>query len=102
MEFSDISWVSHVFNFRICQTVGVRAEGPPDEAVCRENVAQIYCALLDCLKDYTTDSRGDVGAWSRQLQGEGPPCTPQVSLPSFSTVRSSLSYNPSEGQGNTR
>ncbi|XP_055431450.1 tubulin-specific chaperone D isoform X3 [Bubalus kerabau] len=51
---------------RICQTVGVRAEGPPDEAVCRENVAQIYCALLDCLKDYTTDSRGDVGAWVRE------------------------------------
>ncbi|KAB0368052.1 hypothetical protein FD755_021376, partial [Muntiacus reevesi] len=51
---------------RICQTVGVRAEGPPDEAVCRENVAQIYCTLLDCLKDYTTDSRGDVGAWVRE------------------------------------
>ncbi|KAM9750004.1 tubulin-specific chaperone D isoform 2-T2 [Dama dama] len=51
---------------RICQTVGVRAEGPPDEAVCRENVSQIYCTLLDCLKDYTTDSRGDVGAWVRE------------------------------------
>lgn len=63
MGFSDVSWVSHVFNFRICQTVGVRAEGPPDEALCRENVSQIYCTLLDCLKDYTTDSHGDVGAW---------------------------------------
>uniref|UniRef100_A0A452FBY8 Tubulin-specific chaperone D n=1 Tax=Capra hircus TaxID=9925 RepID=A0A452FBY8_CAPHI len=51
---------------RICQTVGVRAEGPPDEALCRENVSQIYCTLLDCLKDYTTDSRGDVGAWVRE------------------------------------
>uniref|UniRef100_A0A2I2Z5E0 Tubulin-specific chaperone D n=1 Tax=Gorilla gorilla gorilla TaxID=9595 RepID=A0A2I2Z5E0_GORGO len=47
---------------RICQTVGVKA-GAPDEAVCRENVSQIYCALLGCMDDYTTDSRGDVGTW---------------------------------------
>lgn len=39
---------------------------------------------------------------SRQLPGEGPLCTPQVLLPSFSTTRSSLSCNPSEGEGNTR
>ncbi|XP_057570643.1 tubulin-specific chaperone D isoform X2 [Hippopotamus amphibius kiboko] len=51
---------------RICQTVGVRAGGTPDEAVCRENVSQIYCTMLDCLNDYTTDSRGDVGAWVRE------------------------------------
>ncbi|XP_063574426.1 tubulin-specific chaperone D isoform X11 [Pongo abelii] len=50
---------------RICQTVGVKA-GAPDEAVCRENVSQIYCALLSCMDDYTTDSRGDVGAWVRK------------------------------------
>ncbi|XP_063473164.1 tubulin-specific chaperone D isoform X3 [Symphalangus syndactylus] len=50
---------------RICQTVGVKA-GAPDEAVCRENVSQIYCALLGCMDDYTTDSRGDVGAWVRK------------------------------------
>lgn len=60
---ADISCVSHVFNFRICQTVGVQAEGTPDEVVCREDVAQVYCTLLGCLSDYTTDSRGDVGAW---------------------------------------
>lgn len=51
------------FHFRVCRTVGVSAEGAPDEVVCRENVAQIYCMLLDGLSDYTTDSRGDVGAW---------------------------------------
>nr|XP_018881921.2 tubulin-specific chaperone D isoform X1 [Gorilla gorilla gorilla] len=50
---------------RICQTVGVKA-GAPDEAVCRENVSQIYCALLGCMDDYTTDSRGDVGTWVRK------------------------------------
>ncbi|XP_047302759.1 tubulin-specific chaperone D isoform X21 [Homo sapiens] len=50
---------------RICQTVGVKA-GAPDEAVCGENVSQIYCALLGCMDDYTTDSRGDVGTWVRK------------------------------------
>uniref|UniRef100_A0A8D0VGQ4 Tubulin-specific chaperone D n=1 Tax=Sus scrofa TaxID=9823 RepID=A0A8D0VGQ4_PIG len=56
---------------RICQTVGVRAEGAPDEVVCRENVPQIYCTMLDCLSDYTTDSRGDVGAWVREAAVTG-------------------------------
>ncbi|KAM5305967.1 tubulin-specific chaperone D isoform 2-T2 [Glossophaga mutica] len=51
---------------RVCRTVGARAEGAPDEAVCRENVAPIYRTLLACLRDYTTDSRGDVGAWVRE------------------------------------
>ncbi|XP_027968199.1 tubulin-specific chaperone D isoform X4 [Eumetopias jubatus] len=51
---------------RVCQTVGVRAGGAPDEVVCEENVSQIYCTLLGCLHDYTTDSRGDVGAWVRE------------------------------------
>ncbi|EPQ18597.1 Tubulin-specific chaperone D [Myotis brandtii] len=51
---------------RICQTVGVRAEGTPDEVVCKANVSQVYSTLLDCLRDYTTDSRGDVGAWVRE------------------------------------
>uniref|UniRef100_A0A8C8ZV16 Tubulin-specific chaperone D n=1 Tax=Prolemur simus TaxID=1328070 RepID=A0A8C8ZV16_PROSS len=52
---------------RICQTVGVKA-GAPDEAVCKENVSQVYGALLGCLGDYTTDSRGDVArvpSWCR-------------------------------------
>ncbi|XP_006869675.1 PREDICTED: tubulin-specific chaperone D [Chrysochloris asiatica] len=51
---------------RICQTVGVNAEGVPDEVVCEANVPQIYSTLLDCMNDYTTDSRGDVGAWVRE------------------------------------
>ncbi|OBS57196.1 hypothetical protein A6R68_11679 [Neotoma lepida] len=54
------------FNFRICQTVGVKAEGPPDEVMCKENISEVYTALLDCMNDYTTDSRGDVGAWVRE------------------------------------
>ncbi|XP_069339168.1 tubulin-specific chaperone D isoform X2 [Eulemur rufifrons] len=55
---------------RICRTVGVKA-GAPDEAVCKENVSQVYGALLGCLGDYTTDSRGDVGAWVREAAMTG-------------------------------
>ncbi|XP_036079783.1 tubulin-specific chaperone D isoform X8 [Rousettus aegyptiacus] len=51
---------------RVCQTVGVSAGGTPDEVVCGATVPQIYCTLLGCLGDYTTDSRGDVGAWVRE------------------------------------
>ncbi|XP_012658670.1 tubulin-specific chaperone D isoform X1 [Otolemur garnettii] len=50
---------------RICHTVGVKA-GAPDEAVCKEHVGQLYSTLLGCVDDYTTDSRGDVGAWVRE------------------------------------
>ncbi|XP_069866100.1 tubulin-specific chaperone D-like [Dipodomys merriami] len=55
----------------ICQTVGVKAEGPPDEVVCRENVSEIYTALLDCMCDYTTDNRGDVGSCVREAAMTG-------------------------------
>lgn len=55
---------------RICQTVGVKP-GAPDEAVCRENVSQIYSTLLGCMNDYTTDSRGDVGGWVRKAAMTG-------------------------------
>ncbi|XP_032726201.1 tubulin-specific chaperone D isoform X3 [Lontra canadensis] len=56
---------------RVCQTVGVRTGGAPDEVVCEENVSQIYRTLLGCLHDYTTDSRGDVGAWVREAAMTG-------------------------------
>lgn len=47
----------------ICQTVGVRAEGAADDVLCKGTVSQVYRVLQGCLSDYTTDSRGDVGAW---------------------------------------
>ncbi|KAI5277353.1 Tubulin-Specific Chaperone D [Manis pentadactyla] len=50
----------------ICQTVGVRAEGAADDVLCKGTVSQVYHVLRGCLNDYTTDSRGDVGAWVRE------------------------------------
>ncbi|XP_026523386.1 tubulin-specific chaperone D isoform X1 [Notechis scutatus] len=51
---------------KICLTVGVNGEGSPNEFVCKSNITDIYNILLDGLNDYTTDSRGDVGAWVRE------------------------------------
>uniref|UniRef100_A0A3P8ZZD8 Tubulin-specific chaperone D n=1 Tax=Esox lucius TaxID=8010 RepID=A0A3P8ZZD8_ESOLU len=51
---------------QVCVTAGVSAQGSTDSVVCEGNVSMIYRALLDCLSDYTLDSRGDVGAWVRE------------------------------------
>ncbi|KAI1884351.1 hypothetical protein AGOR_G00225520 [Albula goreensis] len=51
---------------QVCLTAGVSAEGSGDSVLCAANVPQVYRTLLDCLSDYTTDSRGDVGAWVRE------------------------------------
>uniref|UniRef100_A0A8C3XTC1 Tubulin-specific chaperone D n=1 Tax=Chelydra serpentina TaxID=8475 RepID=A0A8C3XTC1_CHESE len=52
---------------KVCQTVGVKRDGPQDEFVCKDNVIQIYMMLLNGMSDYTTDSRGDVGACCKQI-----------------------------------
>ncbi|XP_069810141.1 tubulin-specific chaperone D isoform X2 [Dendropsophus ebraccatus] len=51
---------------QVCLSVGVDASGSPSEVLCQENVTLIYNTLLNCMNDYTTDSRGDVGAWVRE------------------------------------
>ncbi|NXP81874.1 TBCD protein, partial [Ramphastos sulfuratus] len=51
---------------KVCQTMGVKAEGSQEEYVCKDNVTQIYATLLGGVTDYTTDSRGDVGGWVRE------------------------------------
>ncbi|KAL2101636.1 hypothetical protein ACEWY4_003397 [Coilia grayii] len=51
---------------QVCVTVGVDAEGSPDCVLCAGNVQQVYATLLNCMADYSTDSRGDVGAWVRE------------------------------------
>ncbi|KAM9296416.1 tubulin-specific chaperone D [Gastrophryne carolinensis] len=50
----------------VCQRVGVSADGSPNNVLCLNNVPLVYNTLLNCMNDYTTDSRGDVGAWVRE------------------------------------
>uniref|UniRef100_A0A4W3JIF9 Tubulin-specific chaperone D n=1 Tax=Callorhinchus milii TaxID=7868 RepID=A0A4W3JIF9_CALMI len=50
----------------VCKTVGVEINGSHDRVICQSNISQIYSTLLDCMNDYTTDCRGDVGAWVRE------------------------------------
>ncbi|KAI7803484.1 putative tubulin-specific chaperone D [Triplophysa rosa] len=50
---------------QVCVAVGVRARGSPDRVLCEDNVRAVYEALLGCMNDYSTDSRGDVGVWVR-------------------------------------
>uniref|UniRef100_A0A8C5E9M2 Tubulin-specific chaperone D n=1 Tax=Gouania willdenowi TaxID=441366 RepID=A0A8C5E9M2_GOUWI len=45
---------------------GVCANGTPDSCLCSENVNKVYELLLNSMSDYTTDSRGDIGAWVRE------------------------------------
>ncbi|XP_071329122.1 tubulin-specific chaperone D isoform X2 [Trachinotus anak] len=51
---------------QVCVTAGVCAHGSPDSTLCYENIAEVYGTLLESMNDYTTDSRGDVGAWVRE------------------------------------
>nr|XP_033817099.1 tubulin-specific chaperone D isoform X1 [Geotrypetes seraphini] len=51
---------------KVCQTVGVDTKGSQADGICEEDVSLIYKTFLDCMNDYTTDSRGDVGAWVRE------------------------------------
>ncbi|KAK3511434.1 hypothetical protein QTP70_008480 [Hemibagrus guttatus] len=50
---------------RVCVTVGVCAQASLDSAVCEGNMSGVYEAMLECMNDYTSDSRGDVGSWVR-------------------------------------
>lgn len=51
---------------QVCVKAGVCADGSPDSTVCSENLSEVYEVLLNTMNDYTTDSRGDVGAWVRE------------------------------------
>ena len=55
--------VAYVCGFSVCNTVGVDKNGDQNKTLCSANIGQVYEAFLCALKDYTLDSRGDVGAW---------------------------------------
>lgn len=50
--------------FSLCKLVGVRessSDGVPH--LSSDNISLMYDSLFVAMKDYTLDSRGDVGAW---------------------------------------
>jgi len=47
----------------ICERVGMDWTGSPDSVICCDNVDVIYHTFFLAMKDYTLDSRGDVGLW---------------------------------------
>ncbi|KAG7242810.1 hypothetical protein INR49_018065 [Caranx melampygus] len=51
---------------QVCVKAGIRAHGSPESTLCSENIAEVYGTLLESMNDYTTDGRGDVGAWVRE------------------------------------
>ena len=56
--------------FRVCETVGIGTSPDmncvyPTVALNTVLVKKVFQALLDAMKDYNTDRRGDVGSWSR-------------------------------------
>lgn len=52
--------------YLVCQSVGVSADGSQNDVLCRDNLPLVYNTLLGSMNDYTTDSRGDVGARVRE------------------------------------
>ncbi|XP_077980737.1 tubulin-specific chaperone D-like [Glandiceps talaboti] len=50
----------------LCNTMKVEADGSPNHSICKDNIKDIYDALHLAMKDYTLDSRGDVGTWVRE------------------------------------
>ncbi|CAG2198685.1 TBCD [Mytilus edulis] len=55
----------------ICNTVGVDPNGSSSDVICKENLPEIYDSLFIAMRDYTLDSRGDVGAWVREASMTG-------------------------------
>jgi hypothetical protein len=52
-----------MFDFSICTTVGVDPKASSSDVICNDNLPEIYDSLFVAMRDYTLDSRGDVGAW---------------------------------------
>ncbi|CAB3999617.1 tubulin-specific chaperone D-like [Paramuricea clavata] len=50
----------------IAETVGVQREGVGNCVINESTMARLYQCCFKAMKDYTIDSRGDVGSWSRK------------------------------------
>ncbi|XP_070581206.1 tubulin-specific chaperone D-like [Ptychodera flava] len=55
----------------LCKTMGVDSNGSSSHTICKDNISDIYDALHVAMKDYTLDSRGDVGTWVREASMTG-------------------------------
>ncbi|KAJ8318891.1 hypothetical protein KUTeg_003982 [Tegillarca granosa] len=56
---------------RLCKTVGVQTGGLSSQVICKDNIPELYDCFFVAMKDYTLDSRGDVGAWVREASMSG-------------------------------
>ena len=56
------------FSYSICDTVGIDADGSPQNSICKGNIDEIYDAYLAGLQDYTINTQGDAGAWYVWMQ----------------------------------
>lgn len=51
--------------------MGVSTSGSCDQCLCHGNVGVVYQSLFAAMEDYTTDSRGDIGAVVREAAMTG-------------------------------
>eukprot|EP00731_Ephydatia_muelleri_P028539 Em0020g183a len=51
----------------LCRTVGVASNGSPDQTMCPLNLSRVFQSSFAGVKDYTTDSRGDIGRSVREV-----------------------------------
>ena len=55
--------MAYFISYSICDTVGIDADGSPQNSICKGNIDEIYDAYLAGLQDYTINTQGDAGAW---------------------------------------
>lgn len=48
--------------FSICCSVDISKDGPSSHVLCESSIDKVFVALFAAMEDYTTDSRGDIGA----------------------------------------